>query len=309
MSISQSEKEYISRGCSEGIRSDGRGALDFRHFTIESDIFPHCSGSARVRVALEVDLVCTTKVELLDVTSTGDHDNEDDSTTVVNDSLNVVEYSVVFSPSTNMKADERTLDEQGSNLARRLQNICVESKSIDAKVLCIIPGKYYWKIHVDILIFTADGDPLDVCSIASYLALGGTRVPRTELSLGEKGEPDDFAITGDLYDSDLLDVSNLPLAVSLSKVGNALVVDATSAELACSSFSMTVAVDRREKICHLSKNRGGTAPPGDIMAAMATSTRAAAAIFSILDGYMAKFDQGSSNECADVLPPRRGYLS
>ena len=66
--ISDAEVEYIVRGCSLGVRSDGRGALDYRHVLVESDIFPHCAGSSRVTIGNAVDVVCGVKVCVVYVT-------------------------------------------------------------------------------------------------------------------------------------------------------------------------------------------------------------------------------------------------
>ncbi len=60
--ISRAEKTYIEEGCREGMREDGRGPIDFRTIFVENNIMPHVNGSARVKIADSVDVLCTVKV-------------------------------------------------------------------------------------------------------------------------------------------------------------------------------------------------------------------------------------------------------
>ena len=67
-------------------------------------------------------------------------------------------------------------------------------------------------------ILQADGDPLDACSLASFVALQSCKVPRVELFTGETGQLDDFDIFADLADSLLLDVTGVPIIVTAYQV-------------------------------------------------------------------------------------------
>ena len=48
--LSEAEKKFIVEGIAGGVRSDGRGRLDYRHVTIECGMLPQANGSARVQV-------------------------------------------------------------------------------------------------------------------------------------------------------------------------------------------------------------------------------------------------------------------
>jgi exosome complex RNA-binding protein Rrp42 (RNase PH superfamily) len=63
-----------------------------------------------------------------------------------------------------------------------------------------------------------DGDPLDACSIATYVALNCTKIPKVDIFLGESGLPEDFEVNGDLGESTSLNAKELPICVSSSKV-------------------------------------------------------------------------------------------
>ena len=110
-----------------------------------------------------------------------------------------------------MKVDEKRLQDYGSVLAESLQRflracinltyflfkyIClykctnsfiVNSNAIDLESLCIVSGKYCWIVHIDILVLQLDGSLLDAASLAAYVALSCTKVPKVIPIAGESG--------------------------------------------------------------------------------------------------------------------------
>jgi exosome complex component RRP42 len=63
--ISTAERTYITSGCNFDIRTDGRGADDYRNVVIENNVFPQANGSSRVRLGDTVDVMCSVKVSSL----------------------------------------------------------------------------------------------------------------------------------------------------------------------------------------------------------------------------------------------------
>ena len=108
----------------------------------------------------------------------------------------------------------------GSKVAQQLQSFILNSKTFDSSELCIIQGKFCWNICVDLLVLQMDGDPLDACSIATYVALNCTKIPKVEIFLGESGSPEDFEVNGDLGEALSLQALNIPICISSSKVTN-----------------------------------------------------------------------------------------
>lgn len=294
--ISQGEKIYIIAGCDDDIRCDGRGCIDFRSLSIENNIFPHVNGSSRVKISDCMDIICSIKMEIVD-----------------NNVLNVldegfIEVSIDISPSCNLKIDDRKLGEYGSQISQQLQSIYIGSDAIDLKSLCIISGKFCWAIYVDILILQMDGDPLDICSIASYVALHCTKIPKIYLSLGESGKPEDFEISGDLSDSTQLDVSRVPILITLSKIGSSLVLDTTSSEQCCTSSSLSIAIDKNGICCGMFKINNGTLMSTEIDFALQTATKVSESIYKNLEEY--HNSKQSSNEvindfCFPDVPEKR----
>lgn len=63
-----------------------------------------------------------------------------------------------------------------------------------------------------------DGNPLDVCSIATYVAFQCCQVPKINLFAGESGNAEDFEISGDLSDATFMNIARIPILVTVLKV-------------------------------------------------------------------------------------------
>ena len=68
-----------------------------------------------------------------------------------------------------------------------------------------------------IQILLMDGDPLDICSIAAYVALSCTKIPEVQLR-GKTGFEDNFEIVGDMERSKSLNCTRIPICITLAKV-------------------------------------------------------------------------------------------
>lgn len=104
--------------------------------------------------------------------------------------------------------------------------------------MCILPGKFVWHIKVDFIvsllsselsslqscflqILQLDGQALDLCSIASYVAFQKLRIPAFELTIGRNELSEvlqDFEIVSDISKSKFFDFSQSPIVVTISKV-------------------------------------------------------------------------------------------
>ena len=223
------------------------------------------------------------------------------------------EVDVDISPSCNLKLDDRRLTEQGLQISQQLQRFVVTSQSLDLSALCIIPGKYCWNIAVDLLILAMDdgGNPLDACSIAMYVALNCTKLPKIELFVGESGSYEDFEVFGDLGEATSLNASNVPICISSSKIGTVLVLDTTGSEQACASCIFTIAIDKVGTCCGLIKSLGGHFIPLDVATAQIHATTAAAAIFGWIDTCFTMTTTSSINDrlYPDIPPNRFGLLA
>lgn len=91
-------------------------------------------------------------------------------------------------------------------------------------------------------------------SLAVKGALYNTRIPRVNATVIDGGSVD-LMISDDPFDSVQLDIKNVPLLVTLCKIGNHCIVDASAEEEECSSVSLLVAVSQITDKPHITNIR------------------------------------------------------
>ena len=67
-------------------------------------------------------------------------------------------------------------------------------------------------------VLQCDCDLLQVASIASFVALQCTQVPKVQLLMDERGLYSDFEISSEMAEASRLDVQNVPICVTAYKV-------------------------------------------------------------------------------------------
>mmetsp|Transcript_11457 Transcript_11457/g.18687 ORF Transcript_11457/g.18687 Transcript_11457/m.18687 type:complete len:306 (-) Transcript_11457:94-1011(-) len=302
--LSDSEVEYIVRSCSLGMRNDGRSLLDYRNILVESDIFPHCAGSSRVTIGSAADVICGVKVSV----SESGADNND-----------YIDSSVEFSPSCNLKMSEKAVAKYSFHIAEIIKSSVRNNCSSFFPNLVIIPGKFYWKIHIDLLVLQTDGNSIDACSFATYNALKCTRIPKTEVFIGESGRPEDFEVSGDVVDAMPFEPPSIPLCVTITKIDKSVfILDATMSEEACARASVTVAVScdgstdqgvpAPFKLCGMYKNGAGSFSPEELLIVMNHARLAGASIVPHLDQVHTITDE-DDRKYPDHPPSRVGLLA
>lgn len=302
--LSDSEVEYIVRSCSLGVRNDGRSLLDYRNILVESDLFPHCAGSSRVTIGSAVDVICGVKVSV----SESGSDNDD-----------YIDSSVEFSPSCNLKMSDKSIAKYSYHIADIIKSSVRNNCSRYFPNLVIIPGKFYWRIHIDLLVLQTDGNSIDACSFATYNALKCTHIPKTEVFIGESGRPEDFEVSGDVVDAMLFEPTSIPLCVTITKIDKSvLILDATISEEACARASVTIAVscdggdDQGEpptfQLCGIYKNGGGSFTPEELLIAVNHARLAGASIVPHLN-HVHTITEEDDRKYPDHPPSRVGLLA
>jgi len=263
---------------------------------IENNIYPHLNGSSRVRIGDATDVLCSIKLEIA----------EPDFITPDEGKLDV---HVDISPSCNISVDDRVLQSAGSQIASSLESVYVGSSSIDLRKFSIITGKYCWSIQIDLLILQLDGDPLDVCSIAIFVALYGCKVPRVELIAGESGSMEDFDVFGDLSDCLPIACTDIPICITVLKVGGKFIVDSNMVESACSSCTISIALNRLGQYCGIHYLKSGILIGSELDAAVALAIATTQSIFQQLDTYCgAQSIKCGELKYEDVVSMRSGFV-
>jgi len=101
-----------------------------------------------------------------------------------------------------------------------MEKILTENAALDLKSLCIIPGLQCWALYIDALVLDFGGNLFDAIMIGVRAALANARIPNVTVLEDSEGNKE-IEISDDSEDVKSLDISNVPIAVTLHKVGPA----------------------------------------------------------------------------------------
>jgi exosome complex component RRP42 len=226
-------------------RLDGRGLLDYREIKTETGIVGKANGSALVSLG-KTKVMVGIKVEA----GTPFPDTPEEGVMTVN-----AELVPLASPS----FETGPPGEKAIELARVVDRGIRESKSIDTKKLCIVPGKKVFIVFIDIYVLDHDGNLFDASALASMLALSTAKIREFETE-------DDAVVYKDNLVS--LPLQNHVFEVTMAKIGDKLVVDPSLEEESAVDAQITIAVDDNNMICATQKSRTGVFTTTDILQAV-----------------------------------------
>jgi len=242
--LSEEEKHYIISGIEDDFRSDGRSCEDYRLINVQTGIVSNTNGSAQVKLA-GTNVLIGIKAEIgepLPLHSTEGR----------------LEFFVDCSANASPIFEGRGGDELALELSSALQRTFCNG-TLDLSLLGIISSKSCWILYIDALVLECGGNLFDALSIGIKAALSDTRIPSLKI-IGE-GSEKDIDISDDPYDTTPLNVSDVPLLLTLNKIGNRYVVDASAEEEVCSDSQLLVSINQQGLVCSLQKHgKGGFHP-------------------------------------------------
>jgi exosome complex component RRP42 len=216
------------------VRLDGRKLTEYRKpITVETDVTKTAEGSARVRIG-ETDVIAGVKVEI----GTPYPDIPDEGTMMVGAEL---------LPLSNPEFELGPPGIEAIELARVVDRGIRESKTIDFKKLCIEKGEKAWILLIDLCTINDAGNLIDACALAALAALRNMRFPKVV----------DEKIDYQEKTNKKLELRNLPIAVTVVKIGDKFIVDPTSEEEKAIDARLTVTTLEDGTLCALQK--GGSA--------------------------------------------------
>ncbi|KAI9472368.1 MAG: ribosomal protein S5 domain 2-type protein [Benjaminiella poitrasii] len=273
--VSPAEKSYIEQGVLSDCRGDGRARFEYRHLVLETGLLSQASGSARCRLG-DSDVLVGIKVEIGEVDPTRPKQGR-------------IICNVECSPSASQQFEGRGADEINNTLTLALDRLLNGPQSgLDLESLCIIPNQQCWIIYIDAMVMDAAGNLLDCIVMTTRATLHNTRVPKTQLIDLEDGNVE-FEIIDDVEEAEpLKDCVNLPVTVSLYKIGERYVIDPTSLEELCSQLTLTVSVNRFGQVCGIKKSGGGSLEPTLLNEMITTATTLAKPLIEQLDAKLAE---------------------
>ncbi|KHN72837.1 Exosome complex component RRP42 [Toxocara canis] len=224
--LSDAEKVFIIHGAEEGMRSDGRGLLDYRPIVVETGVLATTNGSARVRLA-STDLLIGVKAELMIV---NDFDNY----------RNRINFFVDCSANATPLFVGRGGEDVAVAVASALDTAYDNPYVLPHLNKLILSPMHAWKLYVDIVVLECGGNILDAAGIGVKAALQTTEICDVIVRPADEGKSTiDLASDNTVWK---LDASRAPLFVTVHKLGEANLVDASLTEEACSRCTISVAV-------------------------------------------------------------------
>jgi len=212
-------RERIKKYLAEGKRFDGRKPEEFREIVIETGVSKNAEGSARVKIG-KTEVVVGVKMNVGEPYP----DSADSGNMMVTAELLPLSSSRYENGPPKFPAIE---------LGRVIDRGIRESKFIDVKKLCIKEGEKVWTVFIDIYSINDDGNLLDAAGIGAIVALKNAKIPKYDEKEGK-------VLFGELSDVSVPLSKELPLSLTIHKIGNEFVVDPTQEEEDMSETRVTI---------------------------------------------------------------------
>jgi len=209
-------KEYFN----QGKRFDGRKLDEFREIVIETGVSKNAEGSARVKIG-KTEVLVGVKMDV----SEPYPDSPDKGNLMV---------SAEFLPLSSPRFEAGPPQFESIELARVIDRGVRESKFIELEKLCIKEGEKVWTVFIDIYTMNDDGNLLDAAGIGAIAALKGARIPKYDEETGKTQ-------FGEWTTKNIPLAKDIPISLTVHKVGNSLIVDPTKEEEDISETRVTIA--------------------------------------------------------------------
>ncbi len=214
--ITEIDKEYVKSVVKEGKRIDDRGFEDIRNLKIETGYVQNAEGSAMITMG-NTKILVGVKMKVGEPFS----DTPDSGVLMVNSELG---------PIASPDFETGPPKPQSVELARVVDRGVRESKCMNLEKLCIEKGEKVWMVCIDIHVLNDDGNLIDASSIGAIAALLDAKVP---------GLNEDGTINRDEM-KEKLETRNIPIACTIHKIGENLLLDPTLKEESAVDARLTV---------------------------------------------------------------------
>jgi len=232
--MSNALREHIIKLFEAGTRLDGRKLDEYRKISLDVDVISTAEGSARVKIG-KTDVISGVKLEVMEPYP----DTQDQGSIMVG-----AELLPLSSPNFELGPPSKDAVE----LARIVDRGIRESKALDLKKLCIKEGEKVWMLIIDLVTINHDGNLFDASALAAIAALKNMKFP----------EYKDGVINNKKKTDKKLELMDIPLSVTVSKIGDKFIVDPDSEEEKAVDARLTVASLSDGTLCALQK--GGDYP-------------------------------------------------
>lgn len=242
--FSDGELALAVSGVIDNFRLDGRSCFDIRQTSVRTGVFSSCNGSAQVQ-SKSCNITIGIKVEV----GAPSPDEPDQG---------VIEINADCSANASPKFEGRGGEELAQEIVFVLSNSIIPT--IDKKALCISEGYKVWIIYIDVLILECScvSQLLDLSALGIKAALHVTRVPRL---IADEEDANDFVISPDSEEYCPINVTNLPILLTLTRIHDQYVADVTEEEAAAGIARLTLAFDEQGGLTYTKKSGSGSLHP------------------------------------------------
>jgi len=252
------QEKFITDLLSRGKRIDGRKADEVRKIVIERNPSEKAEGSAFVTYG-KTKVVAGVKLGMGEPFQ----DKPDEGVLIT---------SAEFSPISSPEFEPGPPSDDSIEVARVVDRGIRESGMIDMKKMCIEKGEKVWMVNVDIQILDNFGNLIDAAALASTVAILEARFPKVEdgtIVYGEKS-------------TKKLPVKYKPIAITLGKIGDHLVVDPDREEEKAEKGRLTITTRDDGNVCAIQKGGRGALSIEDIEKALDLAVEKGAEIRAML---------------------------
>lgn len=243
--VSRLKRKKMEEVIASGRRMDGRALEEQRELTLRTNVLDKTEGSAEALLG-KTRVLVGVKVEV----GTPFEDTPDEGVLMCN---------AEFTPVAHPEFEPGPPDEESIELARVVDRGLRSSEILDFKNLDIIDGKMVYIVFVDIYVLNYDGNLIDASAVAALAALKGAMKPIYEVKNGdavrtEKKVP--------------LELRSMPIAVTMVKIGDYLILDPTADEEEVADIRLTATIDEKGNVCTLQKSGSAGLTVDDIAKAI-----------------------------------------
>lgn len=247
MNVNDSDREHILKSLNAGVRFDGRKLDEFRKVSVERGVSKNAEGSSRVFFG-DTEVLAGVKLAV----ELPYPDTPDSGNLMVNEEL---------LPLSNPEFEAGPPSNEAIEIARIVDRGIRESKAIDMKKLCLTPKEKVWSVMIDIITINTSGSLIDASALAAVAALTDAKMPKYEDGVVRYDE-----LTKDKL---LLSLKELPVTVTVYKIGAHPIVDPLPEEESVADARITAAFIEDGSIVALQKGGEHPLSPDEIDAMVA----------------------------------------
>ncbi len=230
------KSESIRNLISSGRRPDGREFEEVRPFSFERNVISTAEGSCLIHLG-------DTQILVAVKTATGEPYADSPNSGVL-----ITSAELVPTAAPEVESGPPTANEKYVEIARVVDRTIRESEMIEMEKLAIEPGKLVRILFLDIHILDDGGNLIDGATMAGVLALRSAEIKKVLYEDGKVTVLDEL---------EQLPVKAFPLACSIAKFGNSLLVDPTYEEEVAMDSKIVFGIDEEEHIRAMQKSGSG----------------------------------------------------